>query len=153
MLLSGIKNRQQLLESDCLVACAAMVLEYLGIRQSNNWLTKILQTTDIGTPFSNLKNLEKSLGVVVKLNDSDKLATFEPVIESGLPIIVALDSYNGDYWPHDSNHAVVVIGFDDNNAYINNPTVAETEVVEIGTFMLSWSFRNFQYAIISLIEL
>jgi len=44
MLLSGIKNRRQLLESDCLVACASMIFEYLGImidRNNANTLTRI----------------------------------------------------------------------------------------------------------------
>jgi hypothetical protein len=47
VLLSNIEHRAQRApeqrEADCLVACAAMVLDYLGIRRQYGWLSRVMK--------------------------------------------------------------------------------------------------------------
>ena len=69
-----------------------MVLDYVGIQRDYDWLLRVLETSDIGTPFSNLEKLKSVLGVGVELGLDDTLATFARMIEAGLPVIVAVDS-------------------------------------------------------------
>jgi hypothetical protein len=69
MLLSGISNRRQPVEADCLVACVAMVLDYLAMPVNYQRLRQTLGTTEAGTPFPHVDRLrarglfvERSLG-------------------------------------------------------------------------------------------
>ena len=80
MLLSNFRHWRQRREADCLVACTAMVLDYIEIHREYNWLAKVL-------------------------------SDFETVLDSGLPIIVAVDSDASNVWPYYENHAVVIVGF------------------------------------------
>lgn len=151
MLLSNFAHRRQRLEADCLVACAAMVLDYLGITRSDAWLTRLLETTAIGTPFSNIERLADALGLVVEYAEWATLTRFAPYLEEGLPIIVAVDSDAPDQWPYYQNHAVVVVGFNDDEVYINNPAAFDApEVVDMNTFLWAWSRRDYEYAVIRL---
>lgn len=152
MLLSNLEHRRQRRETDCLVACTAMVLEYLGIRRTDAWLSKLLETTTIGTPFFNLTKLQAALGVDIELAEQGTLATFATILESGLPVIVAVDSDDAAHWPHYHHHAVVVIGFDADQVYVNNPAVADApQAVQIETFLWAWSQREYEYAVIRLV--
>ena len=65
MLLLGIKHSRQRREADCLVACCALVLDYLQVPVGYNQLTKLLETQDFGSFFSRVHNLE-NLGLTVK---------------------------------------------------------------------------------------
>ena len=111
MLLSNFRHWRQRREADCLVACTAMVLDYIEIHREYNWLAKVLQTKAIGTPFHNLANLRNPLGVHVLTAIDGSLSDFETVLDSGLPIIVAVDSDASNVWPYYENHAVVIVGF------------------------------------------
>lgn len=152
MLLSNFTHRQQRFEADCLVACAAMVLEYLGIHCSDEWISRLLGTSEIGTPFSNMDRLEAALGLMIERDEWATLMTFESFLETGLPIIVAVDSDAPDQWPYDQNHAVVVVGFSAAEVYVNNPAaVAAPEIVDVNTFLWAWSRREYAYTVIRLL--
>lgn len=60
-----LRNTLQRQESDCLGACAAMVLEYLGIRIDYYRLLRLLNTGEPGTPFFNIARVSV-LGLFVK---------------------------------------------------------------------------------------
>jgi ABC-type bacteriocin/lantibiotic exporter with double-glycine peptidase domain len=130
-----------------------MVLEYLGIRRDYDWLSKVLETTDVGTPFLNVERLRRVLGVSIELHDNGSLAIFAPCIEMGLPLIVAVDADNLSLWPHYHNHAVVVVGFNTDHVYINNPAAEDApQEVNIDTFLWAWSRRDYEYAVIRLVD-
>lgn len=87
MLLSDFIHKPQQHESDCLVACIEMILNYLHVPVSYNQLTKLLQTRWFGTTFGNVRYLA-SLGLSVTLGVNGDLDIFERHIELGLPILV-----------------------------------------------------------------
>lgn len=151
MLLGGIKNWRQQHEDDCLVACCKQVLDSLVIYRSETWLWRQLSSGGV-TPFPNIANLADVLGIVVEIHTDGALNRFEPYIESGLPIIVAVDADDPRDWPYVRHHAVVVIGFDSEYVFVNDPAQAETGLaVEINTFLLAWSRRDYDYAVIRLV--
>jgi ABC-type bacteriocin/lantibiotic exporter with double-glycine peptidase domain len=130
-----------------------MVLDYLGVHREYNWLARVLQTKTIGTPFHNLANLHSTLGVHVLMAVDGSLFDFDTVLDSGLPIILAVDSNVGNIWPYYENHAVVIVGFNKETVFINNPAVQEApQEVTLKNFLWAWSRRDYQYAIISLTE-
>ena len=154
MLLEGIRNIQQQGDLECLVSCCQQVLGHLGIEKEDTWLWNQLQvSTGQVTSFGNLANLEKSLGVVAeKHRDNDDIDQFAPYIESGLPIIVAVDADEPTIWPYYSSHAIVVIGYDEKVVYINDPAQKETGLkVSIREFELAWSRRSHEFAVIRLV--
>ena len=77
MLLLNFVHRQQRHESDCLVACAEMVLNHLGIQLSYLRLAKLLRAGPSFTPFSNLRFLA-SLHLSITLGEQGDTALFEP---------------------------------------------------------------------------
>jgi ABC-type bacteriocin/lantibiotic exporter with double-glycine peptidase domain len=65
----GIRHRRQQQVADCLAACAAMVLDYLGLSISYEKLLGILSIGPYGTPRSSILHLE-SLGVRVAYREA-----------------------------------------------------------------------------------
>ncbi|MFN8488181.1 MAG: cysteine peptidase family C39 domain-containing protein [Caldilineaceae bacterium] len=154
MLLLGIKQRRQT-QADCLATCTSMVLEYLGIAYEYNRLMRILGTTESGTPFTNLTRLASALNLsVAHGRDHEDLAIFEQNISIGLPVIVAVQTWPLPYWRQiDTDHAVLVVGFDEENIYLYDPYFAVApQIVDFDSFLTAWSERDFEYAIIGLTE-
>lgn len=84
--------------------------------------------------------------------DDEEIEQFGPYIESGLPIIVAVDGDDPTQWPYYNHHAIVVIGFDDEFVYVNDPAQPETGLaVDVVNFQLAWSRRDYVYAVIRLV--
>src|SRR4051794_37652576 len=65
MSLLAVSHWKQRRQADCLVACAAMILEYLQVPVNYDRLTRLLRTMPIGTFFRNLRYLEAGLGLSV----------------------------------------------------------------------------------------
>jgi ABC-type bacteriocin/lantibiotic exporter with double-glycine peptidase domain len=154
MLLLGVKHRRQT-QADCLAACAAMVLEYLGVPYAYNHLIGILGTTEDGTPFTNLMRLAPTLNLsVVHGKDREELTIFERSISIGLPVIVAVRTWPLAYWQLiDTAHAVVVVGLDAEDIYLYDPYfVTAPQIVDLDSFLTAWSERDFEYAVIGLTE-
>ena len=152
MLLDNFRHWQQQHEDDCLVACCKMVLDYLGITKSEAWLWHRLSSGDV-TPFPTVAKLADELGLTVEVAYWGSLTTFGAYIESGLPILVAVNADDPKDWPYVSNHAVVVIGFDDQHVFVHDPAQPETPLeISIASFLLAWSNRDYEYAVIRLAQ-
>ena len=154
MLLSNFAHRQQRRESDCLVACAEMVLDHLGIRISYQRLARILRAQPSFTPFSNLRFLEV-LGLSVTLAQGNP-ASFEPYIESGLPVLVSVKTMGWQHWGDEvTEHAVVVVGVDEQSdlIYIHDPFFPTAPIeMPLIVFEIGWEEKGRQYAVIGLEE-
>lgn len=152
MLLLGLRHRRQQ-RADCLVACAAMVLEYLGVSVDEERLRRILGTTANGTPFPNIERLS-TLGFFVDYGRQGDVALFERSLEVGLPVIVAVETLGWRHWDSEiTSHAVVVVGFDQasDHIYIHDPFFANAPL-EMGLleFEVGWEEKRRQYAVIGL---
>jgi ABC-type bacteriocin/lantibiotic exporter with double-glycine peptidase domain len=153
MLLSPFRHRQQQRESDCLVACAEMVLNHLGIQLAYVRLRKLLRAGPEYTPFSHLRYLER-LGLSIILDKQGTALIFETQIAVGLPVIVGVQTLDWQHWDKVvTEHAVVVVGIDRENdlIYIHDPffPVAPIEMSLIA-FEIGWQEKDRQYAIIGL---
>ena len=152
MLLSGLKNWQQRHEGDCLIACCKQVLDYLGISRSEDWLWQQLRSGEV-TPFPQIEKLADALGLAINVARWGRLEDLAPYLEAGLPVIVAVDIDDLAYWPHMGNHAVVVVGFNDESVFVNDPSSLDSaQEIDREEFMVAWSYRDFQYAVIRLVE-
>lgn len=153
MLLSQFRHRRQQRESDCLVACAEMALNHLGIQIEQARLRRLLRVGPEFTSFSHLHYLRR-LGLSVTLGDQGDTSLFETYISLGLPVIVAAKTLN---WPHwgeiITEHAVVAVGIDQAHdlIYIHDPFFAEAPIeMDLLRFETGWEEKERWYAVIGL---
>jgi ABC-type bacteriocin/lantibiotic exporter with double-glycine peptidase domain len=153
MLLSNFTHRRQQRESDCLVACAEMVLHHLGVPTRYPRLAKLLRAGPSYTPFSNLRYLEQ-LRLSITLGEQGDLSIFEHSIEVGLPVVVAVRTLDWPHWGKEiAEHAVVVVGIDQNQGviYIHDPFFAEAPIeMALIDFEIGWEEKERRYAVIGL---
>lgn len=154
---SLVRQRRQ---ADCLVACAKMVFDYLLLPASYEWIRLTLGTTESGTPFSRLQRLQPR--AVTVIHDEGNLSALQLYLELGLPIIVDVRTWTLHHWrqrtdiaeeERDTEHAIVVIGADDDNVYVNDPDFAYAPIA-LGhdEFLAAWQERENRYAVLQLTE-
>lgn len=148
MPLLKVNHQQQQRSSDCLAACAAMALNYLGVQVQYNRLLRLLRVRDAGASFFNLRALEP-LGVSVLLaeGDMDQLDTH---LADGYPVIASVDTVDLPHWNNESTfHAVVVVGNDVGMIALHDPAFADApKIVERISFESAWLRREYVYAAI-----
>jgi len=153
MLLSDFRHRQQRRESDCLVACAEMVLAYLQVPASYAQLSNLLRARPFGTPFGNVRYLE-TLGLSVILDHGGDFHVFEQHIDVGLPVLVNVRTLGWPHWQGEvTYHAVLVVGIDraQDHIYIHDPFFAAAPIsLTLTQFAMGWEEQNRQYAVIGL---
>ena len=141
---------QQQRMGECLAACAAMVLNYIGRPTPYRRLVKILETIpSTGTASFKVRNLTQ-----LKINVTYQRGSLYQLyghIRQGQPCIVFVKTSELPYREDVTDHAVVVIGFDNDYLYINDPEFAESPLaVPIGDFDLAWLERDEMYAVLTI---
>ncbi len=143
-----VSHRKQSQQADCLAACAAMVLGYYDLSQPYQRLLSLLEVKPFGAPAPNIQRLTQ-LGVSV-VYEAGSLEELEKQIALNRPCIVFLDTGELPYWPERTSHAVVVIGMDDYDVYVNDPAFKEApQSISWGDFDLAWLERGYYYAVIT----
>lgn len=144
-----VSHQKQRHRSDCLVACATMVLDYLGQSIRYVRLLRLLGVTpDLGAPASNVRRLS-SLNVSVEYGAGtiDDLAEH---IARGVPCIAFVHTMHLSYWTEATRHAVVVVGMDEEHVYLNDPFFdIAPQVVSRLEFELAWDEMDNTYAVIT----
>ncbi len=131
-----VPHLYQPVTGECLPACAAMVLSYLGIRVNYRRILSILQTQP-GTPFSKIRQLAQ-LKVTIYYNRGS-LKDIQHFISIGQPVLVPVQTGELPHWTENTAHAVVVVGMDEDSVYINDPAAATAPIqVPRGDFDLAW---------------
>ena len=150
MPLLSVSHRQQRRHSDCLAACAAMILDYLHVRVKYSQLLSLLRIQAFGTSFNSLQNLE-ALGLSVHIGEGD-IEQLREHLESGLPSVVFVDTGQlTSYWNEQTNHAVVVVGMEENQIYLNDPEFdSAPQLISMDEFLLAWEEKDYLYAVIGL---
>lgn len=153
MNLLPISHRQQIQQADCLAACAAMLLDYLQVPMQYEHLLRLLKVRSFGTSLFNLRNLQ-TLGLFILIEEGD-LARLQTHLAIGLPPIVAVSTARlSSYWTEDTDHAVVVIGIDNEFVYLHDPDLSSAPtVVTIEEFESAWLDQDYWYAVIGLDEI
>lgn len=114
-----------------------MVLTYQDRAVRYRQLLKLLGTKEFGTPFSNLRNLER-LGVTVHV-ETGSLEFLYAFLCDNVPIIASVQTSEFPHWNEASDHAVVVVGMNDSYLFINDPAFDTAPIlVPHGDFDLAW---------------
>lgn len=133
-----VSHQKQQQPADCLVACTAMILQYLQIPFRYERLSKLLETERHGTVFSKLQNLQ-ALHLTLQIQEGN----FDDIAEAldvGLPVIVAVNTGElTSYWQRTTAHAVVIVGMDSEFIYLNDPALDDApKKVALAEFDLAW---------------
>lgn len=137
--------------ADCLAACAAMALAYLKITIDYTHLLKLLKVRPYGTAGQNLKYLQ-SLGVQVIYREGS-LAELKAHLKMGTPWIVLVRTADLSYWSYSTDHALVVVGFDERTIYVNDPAFEKSPLaIPASEFELAWMAFDYRYGAILPVE-
>ncbi|MFQ6119163.1 MAG: cysteine peptidase family C39 domain-containing protein [Methanosarcinales archaeon] len=126
----------------CVPACVRMVLEYHNHMISEEELEILMETDIWGTYAENMLNIT-SIGfdVRVLLSNYSELTS---LIDSSLPCIVFLQTDSLSYWDVECSHAVVVVGFDDEHVFVNDPWFSDAPIkIPKNEFMTAWSKNEY----------
>lgn len=156
MPLLNIANWRQPRNGECLAACAAMVLAHIGEQVNYQRLLQRLGTTESGTPFPNVDRL-RSWRLIIERSQGN-WDILRQRLETAQPVIVPVATELLPYWLLRSDlsdaermteHAVVVVGMDEHQIYVNDPDFAEApQVVERAWFAEAWQHHDGWYAVI-----
>lgn len=141
-----VSHLKQTSEGDCLAACAAMVLKHLGLTLSYSDLLELLKIRSYGAPAGNIR-LITQLGLSVT-----DLPGLIQLLEQGSPVIVFLRTGDLPYWKYNTDHAIVVTGYDSeaHQLFVHDPYANEAPIaVTQGDFELAWSERDYHFATIT----
>ena len=144
---SGVPYIKQFNKSSCVAACFEMVLASYGVKVSQRILYKKAEPTSKGLPYPNLmlalkdKNFRlerwsnhksiynrvrtekaKRLGLI-RFHSKASLSLLKNFLKKGMPVIVGvhLDTWkNQNLYPEDT-HAVVIVGYKNNEFTVNDP--------------------------------
>ena len=144
-----VPHHKQRSSSDCLAACAAMLLDFAGRPIAYHRLLKLLDITQFGTPARRITNLARSDLHVTYTQGS--LTELETLIEYGTPIIVSVRTEDLPCWSFNTDHTVVIVGFDEQSVYVNDPYFENApQTISRDDFYLVWIAFDHYYATISL---
>jgi ABC-type bacteriocin/lantibiotic exporter with double-glycine peptidase domain len=133
-----VPHFEQSRDGSCLPVCVQMVLNHLGDARTEADFSKILGTKAYGTPIRNAKRLRED-GYDVEVRQLTR-TDLESYIESGLPVIVRVWTLMLGYWNVTTSHVVVVVGYDDNSVFINDPAISNApQQVVWDAFLAAWA--------------
>ena len=145
-----VSHLKQKGDGDCLAACTAMVLEFIGHGTDYSRLLQLLRIRNFGAPAGNIRSIAQlGLSVTYSVTDIDGLLQ---MLDSGMPVIVFLRTGDLPYWPHQTDHAVVVVGYDTETQliHLNDPYFDQAPItVPREFFELAWLERDYYYATIT----
>ena len=146
-ILLPIPHQQQRQDADCLAACAAMVLMHLGHKVDYSRLLKLLRVKPFGTSGQNLKYLESlDVQVIYREGSLDELRTY---LLDGVPCIALVRTTELSYWTYSTDHALVVVGFDEQVIYVNDPAFVRHPIsVPVTQFELAWLDFDYRYGVV-----
>lgn len=133
----------------CLPACVQMVLAYQQIIRSQPDLAMQLGVrSSLGTPTRSVLGLASNQLRVVYGERTE--STPQKWLALSLPSVAFVQVGELSYWQGESfQHAVVVIGLEDNAVWLLDPDMDETAIaVDLDEFMLAWSGMDYLDAVI-----
>jgi hypothetical protein len=125
-----------------------MFLEYINIRVPYSRLFRILNIQPFGASGRNLLYLSQIDVEVIYREGS--MGMLKNLIQSGRPCIALVRTEFLQDWTRSTDHAVVVVGIDDDNVFYNDPTFNQHPMrVTSLEFDLAWMEMGYRYRIMT----
>jgi predicted double-glycine peptidase len=132
-----IPHHRQSKPHTCGPTSLRMVLEFLGLIKTEEELEMLAGTIEEGTTPYNLIKAAESLNLHCYVKSPSSVEEVKNFIDSGLPVIVS-------YFDTDELHYSVIVGYDENKFYFNDPWdgTDQVEMMEIDKFVPLWYDRD-----------
>jgi predicted double-glycine peptidase len=147
-----IKNVRQSNTYSCGVACLMSILAYYNRFDGNeSELAKKLKTNyDDGTSPENIIKTAKEFGLNSYMKENCTIEDLKKFVSNKIPVILSYQAWSNDEqepWSkeQDDGHYSVLIGVDDNNVYINDPSLLNKKgLIPIKEFMKRWHDEGYK---------
>lgn len=140
----------QLHDGYCLPACASMIVSYLGKEISQQKIARLLETSEIGTPLTRIRNLAK-WGFHVHCAVEGSWQDLKQSIASGNPVIVSTYAEWLPYSEIQGQHVIVVVGISASSAFVLDPaTTGDILEIDKNALLAAWTEMDLAYVVISL---
>lgn len=143
----AIEHHPQEADAGCLAACVQMALAHLNIPTSQQVLNRLFGLTPAGVPVSRLVRLERyGVHAAIHYGTVNDLIHY---VDQDFPPIVFVRTGSLPYWSLDTQHALLVSGYDGNDLLINDPAfLIAPQRVEAAVLQLAWDEFDGRYAIL-----
>lgn len=142
-----VEHFAQTQKAGCLAAVAQMSLQHLGISVPQATLYRLLGTGSVGALMFDLARIER-YGVRVVFGDGDEFVLFRH-LSAGQPVAVFVGTGELPYWSESTRHALLVVGYDSDNFYVNDPAFSDAPMPVLqGDLFLAWLEFDYAYAVI-----
>jgi uncharacterized protein YvpB len=128
-----------------------MILAHLGREIDYPHLLQLLNIQSYGAPAGNIRQLTQ-LNLNVTYSQTD-MTGVEAMLQQGQPVIVFVRTGELPHWTYNTDHALVVVGYDDAFLFVNDPDRPAEEVpiaIPRGDFELAWIERDYYFALITI---
>jgi hypothetical protein len=124
-----------------------MSVAFQGESITQDDIARWLGTSEIGTPASRVEQLSKRGFEVIYRQGS--LGEVRSWLARATPCILFVRTGELAYWDYDTPHAVVLVGLEEDVAFLLDPADERVPVeVPLGDLMLAWSHLGYTYAVI-----
>jgi hypothetical protein len=126
-----------------------MVMADLGVTLSQVQLNQLFELTPLGVPLSRLKRLaQHSVNVIIYRDGT--LDDLVQAIDQNIPPIIFIRTSQLSYWREDTQHALVVSGYNGPHLLVNDPAFSEApQSVLADEIMLAWDEFDNAYALLT----
>ena len=109
----------------------------------------MFELTPLGVPLSRLTSLDQH-GVKAAIHRNGTLADLTQAIDQNIPPIVFVRTSQLSYWQEDTQHALVVRGYDGPHLLVNDPAFSDAlQTVLADELMLAWDEFDNAYALLT----
>ena len=144
-----IPHIRQRAKSDCLVACAAMMLTAVDVNIDYSRLQSQLGFKGGGLTYRRLQLLTRVRSDLHVILQQGSIQHLMKAIDAGTPPAVFIVTGELPYWSETVYHAVVLVGYTETEFYINDPAFAYApQVVSIGDLDLAWLEYDSYFAVV-----
>jgi ABC-type bacteriocin/lantibiotic exporter with double-glycine peptidase domain len=141
-----IEHYPQEEDAGCLAACVQMALAWLEISVSQHELNRLFDLTPVGVPLSRLKRLER-YKIKVTIQKNGDLPQLLQCIDEGIPPLVFIHTGQLSYWQEDTQHVILMSGYEDRDLWVNDPAFPEgPQRIQADELMLAWDEFDNIYA-------
>lgn len=125
------------------------MLDAIGTSFPYGKLLSVLNTASWGTPHRNITRLIELDPKIRVVYQQGELPDLLNAIDAGYPPVAFAWTGELPYWSLSTWHAVVVVGYGEQNVFVNDPAFEEApQVVSRGDFDLAWIAYDSYYAFI-----
>lgn len=141
-----LHGQRQTFDFDCGVKALQMVLAYYGVEEREDKLLKALAADpELGTPLAKMIEFAESRGFEVKAGTGWSLDDVKHYLDRNCPVIVLVQAWADGYlslaeWRRnfDDGHYVVVVGYDRQNLYFEDPASFHRTWLKENEFLARW---------------